>query len=150
MREYRVNRRKAERSDVAFLVQLRRETMGPHQAASGATESEEELLGKVLENYECAEVLVQDELPVGLLKIRREGSDWELFQIQIIPSLQRRGIGTGLIRELVKEAQAAGVGIRLKTLKSNPARHLYGRLGFVVVGEKANSIEMMRAPDPAP
>jgi ribosomal protein S18 acetylase RimI-like enzyme len=123
--------------------------MFPHQAASGATDSEEELLRKVLENYECAEVLVQGELPVGLLKICREGRNWELSQIQIIRSLQRKGIGTRLIRELVKEAQTAGATIRLKTLKSNPARHLYSRLGFIVFAEKAHSVEMMRAPTPA-
>lgn len=120
--------------------------MSPHQLASGIVESEEELSRKVLEDYECAEILVQGEERIGLLKICRKGPSWDLSQIQIVPGFQCRGIGTHLIRELVNEAQVAGATIRLKTLKSNPALQLYRRLGFVASAEKAHSVEMKREP----
>lgn len=138
----RLERRLATEADVAFLVELRRQTMTVHQIASGVTPSEEERRRRVLFRYECAEILLQGTRPVGLLKVARDGSDWELIQIQLIPELQGKGIGSELIRNLALEAQQAGAALRLSVLKGNPARRLYSRLGFSVVRENHHAMDM--------
>lgn len=134
--------RPAAEADIPFLVELRRQTMSRHQLASGVAPSEEERMRRVLAHFDCARVILQADKPVGLLKVRREGQAWELIQFQLLPSLQGKGVGTKLLQSLVQEAREAGAGLKLNVLKANPARRLYERIGFVVVGEKANAYEM--------
>ena len=137
--------RPAVEEDVPFLLELRRQTMSAHQVASGVAPSDEERLRRVLTRFDCASVVLLGGRPVGLLKAVREGANWELVQIQLTPSLQGRGLGTRLLRRLVDEARRAGASLRLSVLKANPARRLYERLGFVVVGEDGHSFEMVLA-----
>ena len=134
--------RPAAEADIPFLVELRRQTMSDHQLASGVVPSEEERMRRVLAQFDCAQVILQADKPVGLLKVRREGRTWELVQVQLLPSLQGKGVGTKLLQSLVQEAREAGAGLKLNVLKANPARRLYERIGFVVVGEKAHAYEM--------
>jgi len=94
--------------------------------------------------FECAELLLQDGVPAGLLKVARDGSDWQIIQIQLIPELQGRGLGAELLSEVIAEAVAAEATLRLSVLKANPARALYERLGFVVEGESDNQYNMRR------
>ena len=55
--------------------------------------------------------------------------------IAISPEMQGQGLGAGLLRDLFATAAGHGLPIRLQVLRFNPARHLYERLGFAVVGE---------------
>jgi ribosomal protein S18 acetylase RimI-like enzyme len=142
-----ISRRAATQADMPFLLQLRRETMSPHQLASGVTASEDEHRSRVLVQFDIAQVLMLDNQPIGLLKLIQDGSNWELLQIQLSPAVQRRGIGTQLLLQIVCDAQHANATMRLSVLKANPARRLYERLGFRIVAEKPHTYEMVRAPD---
>ena len=53
----------------------------------------------------------------------------------IMPEHQRHGIGASLLRQVQASAASRGLPVRLNVLKVNPARALYERLGFAVVGE---------------
>jgi GNAT superfamily N-acetyltransferase len=143
----RMARRPASEADMAFLMQLRRQTMEAHLVASGVSPSEEEHRRRVLARFECAEILLFDGKPSGLLKLARDGNAWTLIQIQLVPELQGQGLGAWLVRNVIAEAQRAGASLELTVLKANPARRLYERLGFVVVGDNAHSYEMRRAAD---
>ena len=70
--------RPAEEADVPFLLALRYETMGPHVAASGVLHSEQDYLDRVLVSFELAWIIQHEGQPAGLLKVSREGRDWEL------------------------------------------------------------------------
>jgi ribosomal protein S18 acetylase RimI-like enzyme len=73
---------------------------------------------------------------VGRLRIARTGERIELCGIQLLPSTQRRGIGTAIIEELKAQAATAGIPLDLDVEKDNPdAGRLYERLGFIQVGE---------------
>lgn len=130
-----VTLRPATPEDIPYLLELRRQTMTPHQVASGAEASEQERHERVHYRFDCAQLIELDAQPVGTLKVARDGLDWHLVQNQIAPSLQGQGIGTALIRQLIAEARAAGASLRLNVLHTNPARRLYERLGFRVTGE---------------
>ncbi|HEY4583867.1 MAG TPA: GNAT family N-acetyltransferase [Lysobacter sp.] len=137
--------RPATEADVPFLLALRRQTMHAHLAASGADTSEAHHLERLRRDFGHARVLELDGRPVGLLKVRRASGEWEIVQIQLGPELQGKGLGRALLQQVIDEATAAGAGLRLSVLKANPARRLYERLGFVVVGEKAQEYVMRRA-----
>lgn len=139
-----LDRRAATEADIPFLLSLRRETMDGHLAASGVDITDESHLARLTHHFECAEVLVSDGTPVGLLKVRRLPDEWEIVQIQLAPRLQGQGIGRSLLEGILADAAVAGVDVKLSVLKANPARLLYEKLGFKRVEEDAHEYYMRR------
>lgn len=81
-------------------------------------------------------VIEVDNERAGRLRIARTADCIELCGIQLLPDVQRHGIGTAVVEELKAQAVAVGVPLDLGVEKDNPdARKLYERLGFVQVGE---------------
>ena len=137
-------RRPATAADIPFLLDLRRKSMDQHLRASGASVSEADHLDRLMHRFDCADVLLQDGVPVGLLKVSRDGRDWTIIQIQLIPELQGQGLGADILRQIIAEAVAADASLTLSVLKANPARLLYERLGFVVESESEYEFNMRR------
>ncbi|WP_374568944.1 N-acetyltransferase family protein [Ideonella sp.] len=134
--------RAAEEADVPFLLRLREVAMDPHHRAAGIVQTSAEMEARVRNFYDEAQVVEVEGRPVGLWKLHREPHQWWIIQVQLLPEQQGRGIGAALVRGLVAEARAAGVALKLKVLTHNPARHLYERLGFVIVGTDEHGYEM--------
>jgi len=67
-----------------------------------------------------------------------------LAQIFIDAAFQRRGIGTEVIQGLIDQATQAGQPVTLGVIKTNPARHLYQRLGFRITQENGHKFYMRR------
>ena len=116
--------------------------MDVHLAASGMSATDESHLARLMHRFECSEVLVRDDEPVGLLKVSRLPGEWEIVQIQLAPQLQGQGIGRSLVEQILVDAARAGADVKLSVLKANPARLLYARLGFQVVDEDAHEYYM--------
>ena len=119
--------------------------MDGHLAATGLNTSDEYHHGRIMYHFDCAQVLTINGRPAGLLKVRRTPLEWEIVQIQLTQPLQDKGVGRSLLEQVVAEAIAAGATIKLSVLKSNPAKHLYERLKFKVVGETEHACIMLRA-----
>lgn len=134
--------RPATEADVPFLLELRRQTMSVHLRASGIEPSESERRARVLASFDCAEIILLAGTSVGLLKVVRNPDNWDLVQIQILPEKQGRGFGSTILQKLLDDAVAAHVCVGLSVLKANPARQLYERLGFRIVGENDHAYEM--------
>jgi ribosomal protein S18 acetylase RimI-like enzyme len=134
--------RQAVEADIPFLLELREQTMVRHQLASGVEASDDERIRRVMAQFEWAQIIMLAARPVGLLKVVREGSEWELVQIQLVPDMQGAGLGKQLVEGVIADARKAGVSLRLSVLRENPARRLYERLGFVVFSEGPHSYEM--------
>ena len=137
-----ITRRPAGPDDLAFLLALRTATMEPHHRTAGITRTPEEQRARVLDHYECAEVIEEHGAPIGLWKVTRSLTEWQLLQVQLLPSRQGVGIVSSLLRSLLAEAKMASVPVTLNVLKVNPARRLYERLGFRVVSESEHSYRM--------
>lgn len=140
-----IQKRPATEADIPFLLALRRETMDSHLLASGASTSDECHRERLMHLFDCAEVLTCNKEAVGLLKLRRDPNIWTIVQIQLASQLRGKGIGRSLLEDVIADATAAGATVELGVLKANPARHLYQRLGFVIVGEDAHEYAMHRA-----
>ena len=137
-----LTRRAATPHDLAFLLELREATMGPHHRRGNTGQTPGEARARVLDHYECAEILEEGGTPIGLWKVSRDPAEWQLIQVQLLPRYQGTGIGSDLLRSLLAEAKAASVPVALNVLKVNPARRLYERFGFKVVGENEHSYRM--------
>jgi ribosomal protein S18 acetylase RimI-like enzyme len=134
--------RPATETDIPFLLELRRQTMSEHLRASGIEPSESERRKRVLAQFECAEIIMLAGSPVGLLKVVRSPDDWHLVQIQIVPEQQRKGFGTTILEKLLADAVQARAAVSLSVLRANPARRLYERLGFRIVGHNDRAYDM--------
>lgn len=86
---------------------------------------------------------------VGRLRITRTADYIELSGIQLLPDIQRHGIGSAIIEDLKAQAAAAGISLDLGVEKDNPeARKLYERLGFVQIGETEEEFKLRWNPRP--
>ena len=56
------------------------------------------------------------------------------------------GWGTALVQEVMAEARQRGLPVRLRVLRSNPARRLYARLGFEVEQSSPERLWMVVQP----
>jgi len=89
-------------------------------------------------------IITLDGADVGWVEAADTGEEIFLKQFYVVPAQQRRGIATQVMGLLLKEWQAARRPVVLGVLKNNPARHLYERLGFAVVGETNMKFLMRR------
>jgi ribosomal protein S18 acetylase RimI-like enzyme len=67
---------------------------------------------------------------VGEIWIHRSEAELRLVDIAFLPEHRSRGRGTAILRQLIEEARAKNVPLRLSVIPTNPARRLYERLGF--------------------
>lgn len=138
--------RPALAADEPFLFELRKATMTEHLARAGESTDDAEHLARLQYRYDAAQVICIDGAPAGLLKAHRTENEWFVVQLQIAPTHQGRGIGERVLRTVLLAAQADALPVALKVLKGNPARRLYERLGFEIVGEDEIQFHMRRAP----
>jgi len=81
------------------------------------------------------QVIVSDGVDVGWLQTRVEDSEIKLLQIYVMHSMQRRGIGSEVLKRLLAQAAGEGKAVTLGVVKINPALGLYQRLGFRITHE---------------
>ena len=92
------------------------------------------------------DLLLVDNRPAGRLYVARSAKTLCIVDIALMPEFRGRGIGTQLMTELFAEADAAGLSVSIHVEVNNPARRLYDRLGFQIVGEYGIYLLMERAP----
>lgn len=118
--------------------------MAQHLMNSGVNLDADAQMARVMYRFDCAKVVVLGGVDVGLLKVSRDVSPWELIQIQVSPTLQGRGLGGRLVQQIISDAQEDGADVELSVLKANPARALYERLGFRVFSENDSEYLLRR------
>jgi ribosomal protein S18 acetylase RimI-like enzyme len=127
--------RPATPADVDRLLELRQATMLDHLRRAHAPHDDAAMRGRVMAHFEHAELVFLDSEFAGLLKAYRDEQGWRLVQVQIWPHLQGRGLGAALVRHVLERGRRDHCPVRLEVLKDSPARRLYERLGFEIVGE---------------
>ena len=145
----RYSLRQATGDDFAFLYDLHRTTI---REAVEATWGWDETFQRrrFREHFDPAgsQIIVVDGRDVGVLQVEEWGDEVFLGLIEIALSHQGRGLGTRVIKDVLRVAHAAKRPVSLHVLKTNPgARRLYERLGFVVDEEREERL-VMRADPP--
>lgn len=135
--------RDAEESDYWFAKTLYIQTMKPLLMKLDAWD-ETDMTNKFDCYYKLAEVqvIVVDGRDVGWLQISQAEQELELAQIHIEQEFCSQGIGSQLIRKLMKEAREKGKSVCLSVVRGNRALSLYRRLRFSIIDEDANKLHM--------
>jgi ribosomal protein S18 acetylase RimI-like enzyme len=90
-------------------------------------------------------VLVDDE-PRGRIYVYRGADEIRIVDIALLPEHRGNGIGSALLRDLIREADAAGKRLSIHVERFNPALRLYERLGFSVAEDKGVYLFLERLP----
>jgi ribosomal protein S18 acetylase RimI-like enzyme len=135
--------RRARASDYDFVVRLYLETMQPLLMQLNAWD-QTEVLSRFKRYFRVreAQIINFDGRDVGFLQVSETPSEFTLAQIHLEPQIRHRGIGTRLVQDLLCDAAAKSKPVLLSVVRGNPARALYERLGFVIIGEEATKLHM--------
>ncbi len=96
-------------------------------------------------------IVCVDDTPIGRLWTAQLGDDEvRLVDISLLPAWRGRGLGTRLLRDLQAEAATEGRTVVLHVTPDNPARNLYGRLGFSETGGDGMYLRMEWSPPVSP
>jgi RimJ/RimL family protein N-acetyltransferase len=139
----RVRLRAATEADRDFFFSVRRDGLREYAEAHWPWDEEAQRRQADLEFDELpVQIIELDGTAVGYLCVLHEPDHDFLDEIVLVPSAQRRGIGTTLVRAAMKEARCRNVPLRLSVLVNNPARRLYERLGFGVSSVEHSRVRM--------
>lgn len=90
-------------------------------------------------------LIMVNDAPIGRMLVSSGDGSVTLVDISLLPDYRSQGIGNTLIRALIETAAAKGQPVTLQVLRTNPAQHLYQRLGFVVTGQDEMYLQMKTA-----
>jgi ribosomal protein S18 acetylase RimI-like enzyme len=91
-------------------------------------------------------IILSHGLPVGRMFTSEGERAITLVDIALLPENRNAGIGRRLLDELLRAAAEKKKAVRLHVFKTNPARHLYERLGFRDTSEDSMYYEMICEP----
>lgn len=91
-------------------------------------------------------IILFQQQPIGRMLVDREAGTFVLVDIAIVAGFRNKGIGSYLIKHLMKEAAREGKAIKLFVYRQSPALQLYQRLGFSIVAGDDVYLEMKCVP----
>ncbi len=146
-----ISLRQALDSDIDFLLNLRDITMGQYLKNCGMPITKDAYLSRILYEFKHAKIIEVDGSSAGLFKAKfnEESNEWYLVQIQIHPNYQNQKIASSLSSMLIGKANVTNSAVGLSVVKTNPAKHLYSRLGFETVSENEFEYLMQHKPNKA-
>lgn len=80
-------------------------------------------------------LIERDGAPIGRLYVEDRAAEIWLVDIALMPESRGGGIGTAVLEDLIAHGREAGKPVALTVFKTNPARRLYARLGFIPVAD---------------
>jgi ribosomal protein S18 acetylase RimI-like enzyme len=140
--------RPATQADADYLWLLRELTMRPYvEPVRGWHVPTERSYSDDLEG---CHVILDGAAPVGAYQVKRWPAEFHLSRLQIHPSRQRQGLGARVVIHLQHTLAHQHLPFTLQVISSNPARHLYERLGFQTTARRDHQILMRWLPPGAP
>ena len=139
--------RPARAEDFEFWRHLHREAFRTYVEQTWGRWDEAEQLERLQKEFDPmpGQIVLLAGAPIGFFWLTDHDTYLFLESIAILPEYQNRGLGTRLIQQLLAKADAKAIPVQLSVLKVNPARTLYERLGFRLVGEDEQRWYMERA-----
>ncbi len=129
--------RPAKAEDTAFLIRLHhrayREVV-EHQFGAWDEAAQDRWVAEGLAEADFS-VVERAGVPVGAVGVKEQADGFFLAELQLLPELQGRGLGTEILRGLLQRAAAVHKPVALRVLLRNRARSLYERHGFVTTGQ---------------
>jgi GNAT superfamily N-acetyltransferase len=76
------------------------------------------------------QVILSDGDPVGRLYVARTPDEIKVIDLTVLPRYRNKGVGSGLIDEILSEANNDGKIVLIWVEQTSPAQELFKRLGF--------------------
>jgi GNAT superfamily N-acetyltransferase len=150
VQEDKVTLRPATPEDQPFLLELYASTRIEELAGLGWDDNQKQVFIKMQflareRTYPQVDnrIVLLNGDPVGRLLVERTETEILLRDIALLTVYRNAGVGSRLIRDLMKEAATTGKPLRLHVLASSPAVRLYERLGFCRTGADDAYLEMV-------
>jgi GNAT superfamily N-acetyltransferase len=132
-------------TDYTFALAVYLSTMRPYTEELMVWDEQKQIASFARQwKLEDVRVICADGCDVGWLQAIETPSEIILQQFFVVPEHQRAGIGTEVLASLLAHWKPTAKPIVLTVLKNNPARRLYERFGFFVVGEVGAKVQMRR------
>jgi GNAT superfamily N-acetyltransferase len=91
-------------------------------------------------------VIQSDGRDAGWFQERLTAEAIYLGSLYIAPAMQRRGIGTQILRGVLERAASQSKAVTLAVVKINPALHFYEKHGFRITGEDRHKFYLRAEP----
>jgi len=161
MIEREVTLRNATPGDTQFLFRLYCDTRLKEVAAWGWPPGQQEWFLRMQfdaqrRSYLAAfpdavdQIVCLGDSAVGRVLVERNSALMHLIDIALLEEYRNRGVGTGLLRQLLQECETQGRALLLQVLQGNRAIRLYQRLGFVQTGVDPMYVQMEWIPSQPP
>ncbi len=139
--------RSAEPADVEPIAELRAVVMRPDLERLGRYD-EHRVRQRLRDAFSAqyTSVIVADGAFAGCVTVRPAEDGMWLEHFYLDPELQGRGLGSAVLRTLLKQIDSDGVPVRLNVLQGSAARRLYERHGFTVEDQDPVDVYMVRQP----
>lgn len=134
--------KRAQKTDVEFLLALRKATMTEHLKNAGYHFSEQNHLDRINEFFTDSHIITNYKEQVGLIKLGLLADRIHIRQFQVLPLFSGLGIGSYVLEMVKKKAIEHKLPITLFVLLKNPVTSLYLRHGFYVEEQLENEYKM--------
>ncbi len=139
--------RPASRDDLDFLYQLHRAAMKEYVAQIwGWDEARQRQYFEQHFDPAVTRIVRLRDKDIGVVLAVERETELFLSNIEVRPEYQRQGVGTWIVQTILAEGKRLNKPVALQVLKINPARNLYGRLGFSIIGETETHFLMRVTP----
>jgi ribosomal protein S18 acetylase RimI-like enzyme len=91
-------------------------------------------------------VICRDGDPAGRLYLDRSQQRFHILDITVAEPCRNQGIGSSVLREIIREAELAGKPTTIYVENFNPSIRLFERLGFRVAEAKEFTVLLERQP----
>ncbi|MCX5384136.1 GNAT family N-acetyltransferase [Streptomyces sp. NBC_00083] len=139
--------RPARLADVEPIVELRAVAMRPDLERLGRYD-EHRVRQRLRDAFVPGHtwVVMVDDALAGCVAVRpAEDGHWlEHFYLDV--RIHGRGVGSAVLRTVLRRTDADGVPVRLNVLQGSPAQRLYARHGFTVEAQDPVDVLMVREP----
>jgi 2-amino-4-hydroxy-6-hydroxymethyldihydropteridine diphosphokinase len=137
----KISQRNATLDDLEWLELFYESMMRPYVELTHEWDST-----KFREDFDpqIIKVIQADGIDIGMMKVEEREDCIYLGDLQIDRAYQNKGIGTNLIKTVIRSASIVNKPVRLRVLKGNPAKGLYIRLGFQFIQALDNAYILER------
>lgn len=140
--------RSASLSDLEMIAELRAVVMRPDLERLGRFD-QHRVRQRLRDSFspQHTSVILADDAFGGSVTLRPAQNGLLLEHFYVEPGLQGRGLGSVVLRTLLRRADVDGAPVHLNVLQGSAARRLYERHGFTVQEQDSIDVYMVRWPE---
>ena len=143
----KISLRPASARDFEFAFKAKRYALGPHILARWSWDEHFQLdVHRKRWSERPWSIIESDEKAIGTVSIWQSEDHIRFGEFYLLPSHQRKGIGSFLLGQVVDRSDEISLPIRLEYLRWNPVGSLYLRHDFKVVSENETHYFLEREP----